>query len=138
MTTTIPLYLNYAAATNDKVERMKFVIAHAISYLYVDHTFEKPVESQLGETVQAYGQDGSCIYMEQTNTEPPTSHYLIEGPNGNYSYSGYLEVNASPGLLSVAVLPKGFRKVVFRDGQTIVFNHHDDSIYNLTYGTMGH
>ena len=64
MTTTMPLYLNYAAATNDKVERMKFVIAHAVSYLYVDHTFEKPVESQLGETVQAYGQDGSCVYME--------------------------------------------------------------------------
>ena len=138
MTTTMPLYLNYAAATNDRVERMKFVIAHSISYVYIDHTFQKPIESQLGETVQAHGQDGSCIYMEQTNTEPPTSHYLIEGPNGNYSYSGYLEVNASPGLLSVAVLPKGFRKVVFRDGQTIVFNHHDDTVYNLTYGTMGH
>ena len=73
-----------------------------------------------------------------TKTEPPTSNYLFEGPNGNYQYSGYLEVNANPGLLSVQVVPKGFRKVVFKDGQSIVFNHHEDYIYNLTYGTMGH
>lgn len=73
-----------------------------------------------------------------TKTEPPTSHYLFEGPNGNYQYSGYLEVNANPGLLSVTVTPKGFRKVLFRDGHSITFNHHDDNIYNLTYGTMGH
>lgn len=45
MMSTMPLYLNAAAATNDKVERMKYVIVHAVSYLYADHTFQKPVES---------------------------------------------------------------------------------------------
>jgi len=45
MMSTMPLYFNAAAATNDKVERMKLVIAQAVSYIYSDHTFEKPVES---------------------------------------------------------------------------------------------
>ena len=50
---------------------MKLVMAYSISYYYADKTFEKPVESMLGETVQAYGQDGSKIYIEFTNHEPP-------------------------------------------------------------------
>ena len=39
MASTTPYYLNAAAATDDKVERMKFVMAHAISYVFTDHTF---------------------------------------------------------------------------------------------------
>ena len=76
--------------------------------------------------------------MEQTNAEPPRTHYLFEGPNNNYTYSGYLEVVVNPGICSSHLLPAGYRKVAFKDGQTIVFNHHQDNIYNLTYGTMGH
>jgi len=76
--------------------------------------------------------------MEQTKMEPPTSHYLIEGPNKNYTFSGYLELNVSPGVFSSHILPKGYRKVVFKDGQTIVYSHNDDNFYNLTYGVMGH
>ena len=109
-----------------------------MSYHFKEHTFEKPIESLLGETVQAYGQDGSKMYMEQTNTEPPTSHYLVEGPNENYTYSGNLQVIVNPGLLSTDVIPQGHRKVAFKDGQTIVFNHASDNFYNLTYGTLGH
>ena len=76
--------------------------------------------------------------MEQTNTEPQTFLYLVEGPNENYKYSGNLQVFVSPGLLSTDVLPKGYRKVTFKDGQTIMFNHTSDNFYNLTYGTLGH
>ena len=138
MMNTMPVFFNAASVTNDKVERMKLVIVQAISYLYVEHTFEKPIESMLGETVQAFGQDGSKIFMELTNAEPTTSHYLFEGPNKNYTFTGYLEVNVSPGILSTHVLPKGYRKVTFKDGHSIKFNHSDDNLYNLTYGVMGH
>ena len=34
--------------------------------------------------------------------------------------------------------PNGYRKVKFKDGQTIVYNHHNDNIYNLSWGVMGH
>ena len=134
----MPIYFNAAAAIDDPLERMKLVISSAVSYLYKEHSFEKPTESQLGETVQAYGQDGSRLFLEQTSIEPPTSHYLFEGPDGNYTFSGYLEINVKPGPLSSHIIPKGFRKVTFKDGQTIEYTHHDDNIYNLTYGVMGH
>ena len=116
MMSTMPIYFNAAAESGDPLERMKLVIASSVSHLYQDHSFEKPVESVLGETVQGYGQDGSSVFMEQTKMEPPTSHYLIEGPNKNYTFSGYLELNVSPGVFSSHVLPKGYRKVVFKDG----------------------
>ena len=39
--------------------------------------------------------------------------------------------------MSTHFLPVGYRKVTFKDGQTIVYNHGHENIYNLTYGTMG-
>jgi len=33
MMSTIPYYINAAAATDDKIERMKYVIVQAVSYL---------------------------------------------------------------------------------------------------------
>ena len=60
----MPLYLNAAAATNDQLERLKMVIVTAVSFLYCDKYFEKPLESMLGETLQAYGQDGTRVYVE--------------------------------------------------------------------------
>ena len=65
-------------------------------------------------------------------------HYLYEGPDDNYNFTGYLQLNVSPGVSSTHVLPEGYRKVSFKDGQTIVFNHHNDNVYNLTWGTLGH
>ena len=55
MMSTMPLYYNAAAATDDKIERMKLVITHSINYYYPDKSFEKPIEAQLGETYQAFG-----------------------------------------------------------------------------------
>ena len=55
MMRTMPLYYNAAAATDDKIERMKLVIAQSINYFYPDKTFEKPIEPGLGETLQAFG-----------------------------------------------------------------------------------
>lgn len=61
---SMPLFFNAAAATNDQLERLKLVICSGIGYLYPDKRFEKPLESILGETLQAYGQDGSKLYVE--------------------------------------------------------------------------
>ena len=52
---TMPLYLNAAAANTDNLQRMKLVITQSIACFFSNKAFEKPVESALGETVQAYG-----------------------------------------------------------------------------------
>ena len=54
-----PVYLNAAALHSDPVERMKFVIANSISYIYPTHCFDKPLNPILGETYQAEMEDGS-------------------------------------------------------------------------------
>ena len=97
---TLSYFYNAAAASNDPIERMKLVITHSFSYFYPDKSFEKPVESELGETLQAYGQDGCKVFLEQTCVDPPRSHFLIEGPDGSYTYSGYWEADVRPGIMS--------------------------------------
>lgn len=45
-----PTYLTAAAMTNDPVERMKYVIAVSLNYIYKAHFFDKPLNPILGET----------------------------------------------------------------------------------------
>ena len=59
-----PIYLTAAGLTDDPVERMKFIISNSISYFYLMHIFDKPLNPILGETYQAYLPDGSQVYME--------------------------------------------------------------------------
>ena len=42
------------------------------------------MDPYLGETFQVIGQDGTSIFLEQTSENPPRSHALICGPDGNY------------------------------------------------------
>ena len=39
--------------------------------------------------------------------------------------------------MSTHFLPAGYKKMTFKDGQKIVYNHSHENIYNLTYGIMG-
>lgn len=135
---TMPVYLNYANSITDPVERMKIVIAQAFSYQIYEKVFDKPLNPILGETYESEGQDGAKIYLEQTSHHPPTSHYLIEGPDGNYKVTGYLEFAINSGLTAATVICKGYKQVTFKDGHTIKYNHNDDSIYGLFMGSFGH
>ena len=33
---------------------------------------------------------------------------------------------------------KGYKEVIFKDGQRIRHNHHSDIFYNIMMGTLGH
>ena len=59
-----PIYMTRAALTTDPVERMKLVMVHNLSFFVKEKIFEKPLNPILGETYQAYGQDGAKIFME--------------------------------------------------------------------------
>jgi hypothetical protein len=45
-----PFYLTSAALATDPVERMKFVIASSVAFIYPTHHFDKPLNPILGET----------------------------------------------------------------------------------------
>ena len=64
MASTMPLYMNRAAQSTEPVERMKHFMCAKLSYFFYAHQFSKPLNPILGETFQAYGQDGTKIYFE--------------------------------------------------------------------------
>lgn len=78
------LYINYAAQQTDPVERFKMVLLTIPCNPFAIKVFDKPLNPILGETYEAWGQDGAKIYMEQTSHHPPISHTIIDGPDGLY------------------------------------------------------
>lgn len=64
MASCYAIYWNKAADCNDPLERMKYAIVGSIAFFYFEKIFEKPLNPILGETYEAYGQDGTDIYFE--------------------------------------------------------------------------
>jgi len=129
---------NRAALTKDPVERMKCVITGTIAYFYFEKIFEKPLNPILGETFEAYGQDGSKIYMEQTCHHPPISHMYVDGPDQNYIMTGWSSYTINAGMNSATLTADGHKLIKFEDGCTIRCTNTNDLIYNIFMGTMGH
>ncbi len=73
----------------DKVERMKLLIAASIGSSPLANSFLKPLNPILGETFEASYMDGTKLYSEQISHHPPISYFLVQGPNRNYKYYGY-------------------------------------------------
>ncbi len=135
---TMVVFLNKAASIQDPVERMKLCLAHNLSFFYKEKIFEKPLNPILGETFQARGQDGAYIFMEQTSHHPPISHFLIEGPNGNYKLTGWSQHGIKVGVNSCNLHALGHKEITFKDGQRIRFNNTGDYVFNIIMGAMGH
>ena len=133
---TIPFYFNRASKSDDPVERLKLIIANEMACVIYNKSFEKPLNPILGETYQARGQDGSFIYLEQVAHHPPTSSFIIDHPN--YNFSGVMEWCIKAGLQSADVDYIGERTVTFSDGGKIIFNNNRDKIYGLFMGKFGH
>ena len=59
-----PIYLMAAALNPDPVEKMKHTMLTSLTYIYPTHTFDKPLNPILGETVQGTLDDGTQVYLE--------------------------------------------------------------------------
>ena len=132
------VYLNHAASLDDKVERVKLLIAATVASSYHDKIFEKPLNPILGETYECYGQDGSSIVFEQTSHHPPRSNYIVEGPDMNYRGYGDLSFDIKSNPYSASVNCVGSRTMHFKDGQKIEYGWISDYLWNIFMGTMSH
>jgi hypothetical protein len=74
--------------------------------------------------------------LEQTSHHPPTSHYILYGPNNNFKYYGYSLFSSSAGFNSLKVINKGKRFVEFKDGSKIEFNFCEENFGNCFWGTV--
>jgi len=114
-----PIFLKEAAKESDPVARMKYVIAFAISGLYVSANQTKPFNPLLGETYQGIMEDGTEIYCEHTSHHPPICNFLLVNPL--WRFHGRYEMIAKLNQNSLRLLQDGPNIVEFKDGSKIVF-----------------
>ncbi|CEP02333.1 unnamed protein product (mitochondrion) [Plasmodiophora brassicae] len=116
-----PDLLTKAAQQTDPVERMKYVIAFAISGLHFSVRQWKPFNPILGETYQAEFGDGTQMYLEQTSHHPPVSHYQVFGPNNLYKLYGYATFAAAWRGNCLKGSQSGPNVVEFQDGSRVSY-----------------
>ena len=63
---------------------------------------------------------------------------MIDGPDGNYHCTGYIEHDIKANPYSATVTTVGPRVVTFKDGQKITYEWTNDYIWNIFMGTMSH
>ena len=78
---------------NDPIERMKYLLAFAVSGIHqgpMKCRSRAPFNPIIGETYQAINEnDGSRLYVEQTEHHPPTFNFSVYGPNNHFEYNGF-------------------------------------------------
>eukprot|EP00356_Strombidium_inclinatum_P002296 CAMPEP_0170480892 /NCGR_PEP_ID=MMETSP0208-20121228/1550_1 /TAXON_ID=197538 /ORGANISM="Strombidium inclinatum, Strain S3" /LENGTH=119 /DNA_ID=CAMNT_0010753507 /DNA_START=1849 /DNA_END=2208 /DNA_ORIENTATION=- len=116
-------YLNAAALTKDPIERMKLVMVASVCFMYCNHSWGKPLNPILGETYQAFAEDGTIVSVEQISHHPPVSYLLMEGPNNLYRFSGYSDFAIKAWINSITLDVGGVKKVAFPDGTEIEFTN---------------
>jgi hypothetical protein len=84
-----PHFLRKAAECKDPVERMKYVIAFSVSGLHLTTTQKKPFNPILGETHQAFFEDGTALFCEQSSHHPPASNFQVIPPDNAFRLYGY-------------------------------------------------
>ncbi|KXZ42669.1 hypothetical protein GPECTOR_125g502 [Gonium pectorale] len=71
-----------AANAVDPADRMRYLVAFAVSGLCRQVSFHKPFNPILGETYQATYPNGLEVYCEQISHHPPISSWEVYEPGG--------------------------------------------------------
>lgn len=79
----MPYFLGRAAEETNKLERMKIVCAFSMSGYWQCCGQKKPFNPILGETLQAFFEDGTEISMEHTSHHPPISNFHVYLPSSS-------------------------------------------------------
>lgn len=104
-----PVILKKAGACSNKLEALKHVICFSLSGLFRSTQQLKPFNPMLGETYQAFWEDGSKIYMEHTSHIPPISNFYIKDSSDLFRMNGYFHMEM-----------EGMMKSMFTNAMTIV------------------
>lgn len=108
--------------TTDPVERMKNVVAFALTNYVLVTSQNKPFNPLLGETNQGMFADGTKYYCEHTSHHPPITHFLVEGPENSFRMHGYYEFIGNMGKNNLTSGLRGPIVVEFPDGGHLRFN----------------
>ena len=98
----------------------------SVAFVFPTHQFVKPLNPILGETFQGLGQDGTEVYLEQTEHRPPISNFLFEGPDKAYRLWGWNSFSAKAWLNSATLFVEGHKVLEFKDGTRMEWNNQGD------------
>jgi hypothetical protein len=129
-----PCFLRKAAHVNDPAERMKYVVAFAITGLHLLTTNKKPFNPILGETYQAKFFDGTEVACEQTTHHPPACNWQMVPPDKSFHYWGNGIWSASCRGNTIKGYQKGPHNVEFPDGCQISWSLPDILLKGIMWG----
>lgn len=131
-------FLNKAAATEDPLERLKYVVAFTLSGLcknIPELGNNGPLNPILGETYYAEKRDGTKLFCEQISHHPPVSAFLLNHPSGAYSVHGTGEVTAKmAGFNTINGQRVGDTFIQFKNGGKIVIGNPEMRIDGIVMG----
>ncbi|QDZ19762.1 oxysterol-binding protein [Chloropicon primus] len=127
--------LERAAEATDPVERMRCLIAFAVSGLSLQVNPNKPFNPILGETYQGAYKNGMRVYCEQVSHHPPVSCWEVVDPKERFRFTGTGHITATTRANSVRACQKGDSSVFFRsDGATVSWNLPGLILKNVMFG----
>jgi len=131
-------FLNKAAATEDPLLRLKYVVAFTMSGLcknIPELGNNGPLNPILGETYYAEKRDGTKLFCEQISHHPPVSAFLLNHPSDAYKVHGTGEVTAKmAGFNTINGQRLGDTFIEFKDGGKIVIGNPEMRIDGIVMG----
>ena len=124
-----------AAECADPVERLRLLVAFAISGLVQQVPPCKPFNPILGETVRAKYRNGVEVFGEQVSHHPPVSSWQALDPQGRFEYHGDANWTATTRANSVRAHQQGVNWVRFTsDGAEVTWNLPIVNLRNVLFG----
>lgn len=127
--------LERAADSTDPVERMRCLIAFAVSGLSLQVNPNKPFNPILGETYQGQYANGMKVFCEQVSHHPPVSCWEVVDPKKRIKFTGTGHITATTRANSVRACQKGDSSVLFySDKSTVSWNLPGLILKNVMFG----
>ena len=124
-----------AAKCADPVERLRLMVAFAISGLVNQVSPAKPFNPILGETFQAEYACGAQVYAEQVSHHPPVSCWEVVDSLGRFRFTGTANWTATTRANSVKAHQMGLNRVAFSsDCAEVTWNLPNLNLRNILFG----
>ena len=108
-------YIHKALNTTDKLEKLKLIICMFSSNFYYGIGARKPFNPYLGETLQGYYPEGTRIYIEHINHDPPIDAILLVNEEKQFRIHGKFKTIPKLKTNEVTIAFKGVLTVELRD-----------------------
>lgn len=111
--TYAPIYMEKVYATDDPLEKMKYVVAFYVAGLHLNLSQRKPFNPIWGETYQGKIGDDLNVYCEQISHHPAITFAYLDAPHYNLTAKHEYSLKIYPN--SAAFKCNGYRKIIMKD-----------------------